>query len=40
VFIDVQNLYYSAKNLFAKKVNFGNIVKEAVAGRKLIRRLL
>jgi uncharacterized LabA/DUF88 family protein len=39
VFIDVQNLYYSAKNLFAKKVNFGNIVKEAVAGRKLIRAI-
>ncbi|MEK7623415.1 MAG: NYN domain-containing protein [Patescibacteria group bacterium] len=39
VFIDVQNLYYSAKNLFGKKVNFGNIVKEAVAGRKLIRAI-
>lgn len=39
VFIDVQNLYYSAKNLFGKKVNFGNIVNEAVAGRKLIRAL-
>jgi uncharacterized LabA/DUF88 family protein len=39
VFIDVQNLYYSAKNLFGKKVNFGNIVKESVAGRKLIRAI-
>jgi len=39
VFIDVQNMYYSAKNLFGKKVNFGNIVKEAVAGRKLIRAI-
>jgi len=39
VFIDVQNMYYSAKNLFNKKVNFGNIVKEAVAGRKLIRAI-
>ena len=39
VFIDVQNLYYSAKNLFGRKVNFGNIVKEAVAGRKLIRAI-
>jgi len=37
VFIDVQNMYYSAKNLFGKKVNFGAIVEEAVAGRKLIR---
>ncbi|MBU0661596.1 NYN domain-containing protein [Patescibacteria group bacterium] len=39
VFIDVQNLYYSAKNLFGRKVNFGNIVEEAVAGRKLIRSI-
>jgi uncharacterized LabA/DUF88 family protein len=39
VFIDVQNMYYSAKNLFHSKVNFGNIVKEAAAGRKLIRAI-
>lgn len=37
VFIDTQNLYHSAKNLFGKKVNFGVIVEDAVAGRKLIR---
>lgn len=37
VFIDVQNLYYSAKNLYGRKVNFGNIVEDAVAGRKKIR---
>lgn len=39
VFIDVQNMYYSARNLFHAKVNFGNIVKEATAGRKLIRAI-
>lgn len=39
VFIDVQNMYYSAKNLFGAKVNFGNILTEAVAGRKLIRAI-
>jgi uncharacterized LabA/DUF88 family protein len=39
VFIDVQNMYYSAKNLFSAKVNFGNIVSEATAGRKLIRAI-
>ncbi len=39
VFIDTQNLYHSARNLFGKKVNFGNIVTDAVAGRKLIRAL-
>jgi uncharacterized LabA/DUF88 family protein len=32
-------MYYSAKNLFGAKVNFGNIVKEAVAGRKLVRAI-
>jgi len=39
VFIDVQNMYYSAKNLFGAKVNFGNIVKEAISGRKLVRAI-
>lgn len=37
VFIDAQNLYHSARHLYRKYVNFGNIVKDAVAGRKLIR---
>ena len=39
VFIDTQNLYHSAKNLYKTKVNFGNVVKEAVAGRILIRAI-
>lgn len=39
VFVDVQNMYYSAKNLFNKKVNFQEILKSAIAGRKLIRSL-
>ena len=39
VFIDVQNLYYSAKHLHGKKVNFGQIVENMVAGRKLIRAI-
>ena len=37
VFIDTQNLYHSAKNLYKAKVNFGNVLKQAVAGRQLIR---
>ncbi|HEV8666319.1 MAG TPA: NYN domain-containing protein [Candidatus Paceibacterota bacterium] len=37
IFIDTQNLYHSAKNLYKAKVNFGNVVKEALAGRVLIR---
>jgi uncharacterized LabA/DUF88 family protein len=39
VFIDVQNMYYSAKNLFGAKVNFGNILKEGLADRQLIRAI-
>lgn len=37
VFIDVQNLYYSARNLYRAKVNFGAILKLAVGERKLVR---
>ncbi|MBU0647117.1 NYN domain-containing protein [Patescibacteria group bacterium] len=37
VLVDVSNMYHSAKNLFKKRVNFEEILKEAVAGRKLIR---
>ncbi len=37
VFIDAQNLYHSARNLYNARVNFGAILKEAVAGRKLVR---
>lgn len=37
VFVDVQNMYYSAKNLYGAKVDFGSVLKEAVAGRKLVR---
>jgi uncharacterized LabA/DUF88 family protein len=39
VFVDVQNLYYSAKALYSHKVNFDVVLKEAVAGRKLIRAI-
>ena len=39
VFVDVQNLYYSAKNLYNSKVNFAQILKTAVNGRSLIRAI-
>jgi len=39
VFIDVQNLYYSAKNLYKSKVNFVKILEDAVSGRQLIRAI-
>jgi len=35
--IDVQNLYHSARNLYESKVDFGAILKTAIAGRKFIR---
>jgi len=37
VLIDVQNLYHSAKNLYHSKVNFKEVLKQAIAGRKFIR---
>ncbi len=37
VLIDVQNLYYSAKNLYHSKVNFRKIIDLAVSNRSLIR---
>jgi uncharacterized LabA/DUF88 family protein len=37
VFIDTQNLYHSAKNIYHARVNFGNVLKDSVAGRHLIR---
>ena len=39
VFIDTSNLYHSAKNLYKRKVNFGNVLKDAVAGRRLVRAI-
>jgi uncharacterized LabA/DUF88 family protein len=39
VFIDVQNMYHSAKNIYGCRVNFKEILKTAVAGRKLIRAI-
>jgi uncharacterized LabA/DUF88 family protein len=39
IFIDTQNLYHSAKNLYQARVNFGQVVKDAVAGRALIRAM-
>lgn len=39
IFVDVQNMYYSAKHLYSAKVNFAQILKTAVAGRNLIRAI-
>jgi uncharacterized protein (TIGR00288 family) len=37
VLVDVQNMYHSAKNLYGARVNFKEILKNAVGPRKLIR---
>ena len=37
VFVDVQNMYYSAKNLYSAKVDFSKVLSNAVLGRKLVR---
>ena len=39
IFVDVQNMYYSAKNLYEAKVNFKKILEEAVASRQLVRAI-
>jgi len=37
VFMDVQNLYHSARNIYKTRVNFSEVLKEAIANRQLIR---
>lgn len=39
VFVDVQNMYYSAKQLYNSKVNFNKILTEAVGRRQLVRAM-
>lgn len=39
VFIDAQNLYHSGQHMFGGNPNFAEILKEAVAGRRLVRAI-
>lgn len=39
VLVDIQNLYYSARVLYSKKVNFKNVLLAATGDRKLIRAI-
>ena len=39
ILIDVQNLYHSAKHLYNARVNFNEILKAALSGRKLVRAI-
>lgn len=37
VFVDVQNMYYSAKNLYGAKVDFSKVLSVGVGARRLVR---
>lgn len=37
VFVDAQNMYHSARNLYRAKVNFKEVLKAAVHGRVLVK---
>ena len=39
VFVDVQNMYYSAKALYGQKVDFGKILEIGLADRTLVRAI-
>lgn len=39
IFVDIQNLYYTARNVYNSRVNFGAILKDAVGDRPLVRAL-
>ncbi len=39
IFIDAQNIYHTARNLYSRRANFGEIVKTALADRKLVRAI-
>ena len=39
VFVDVSNMYHCARHLYGSFVNFGQVLKDVVAGRQLIRAI-
>lgn len=39
IFIDVQNLYHSARNLYHGRVNYAELIKHLTGGRELIRSI-
>ena len=39
IFVDVQNLYHSAKNLYRGRVNYAELLKHLVGDRQLIRAM-
>src|SRR3989344_2735558 len=39
IFIDIQNLYHSTKNLYRARINYRELLRELSAGRQLIRTI-
>ena len=39
ILVDVQNLYYSARNIYNSRVNFNEVLHEALGNRRLIRAI-
>src|SRR3989338_2283239 len=39
LFVDVQNLYYTARNVYNSRVNFNSVLKDAVGERPLVRAI-
>lgn len=39
IFIDIQNLYHSAKNLYGARVNYSELIERVTKERKLVRAL-
>ena len=39
ILVDIQNLYYSAKNLYNSRVNYKNLLKEVLKNRILVRAI-
>ncbi len=39
VFVDIQNMYYSARAIHNQKVNFKKVLEHSVGGRQLVRAL-
>jgi len=39
IFVDIQNLYYSARNVYNARVNFNAILKDAAGERPLVRAI-
>src|SRR6266542_63275 len=39
IFVDVQNMYHSAKHLYSSNVNFSQLLQDSVGNRQLIRAI-